>query len=396
MRFSQTLFQAITAFAAVASALPASTSGEAKKYLVKLESSSDADLTAHTQWVTEIHSRSLARRGGETAGVEKEFSFPGYQGYSGSFDEETLAAIKANPEIQVAVVEPELVVSTQSPVSQENAPWALSIISNANPPSSSSAYHYDSSAGEGAFIYVFDSGILLDHAEFGGRAVAGYTGNDPTDLEHGTGVASMAGGATFGVAKKATLVNVQVMGSDSGSSATIVDGMTWTVNDIISKNRVGKSVINMSLSTTITSVVINDAVQAAIDNGIPVVAAAGNSNWDAVETSPANQPNAIAVAACNKNYERWAWSNWGSTVDIFAPGQDVTVASATGTNASRISSGTSEAAPVVAGVVAYLLALEGSRTPAEIRSRLEELAIKDKITDTKEVPNLLLYNGIGN
>jgi subtilisin family serine protease len=205
----------------------------------------------------------------------------------------------------------------------------------------------------------------------------------------------MAGGATFGVAKKATLVNVQVMGSASGSTTTIVDGMTWTVNDIVSKNRVGKSVINMSLSTPTTSKVLNDAVQAAIDNGIPVVAAAGNSNEDSVNTSPANQPNAIAVAACNKNYQRWAYSNWGSTVDIFAPGQEVTVASATGTNASRISSGTSEAAPVVAGVVAYLLALEGPRTPAEIKTRLEELAIKDKITDTKEVPNLLLYNGIG-
>lgn len=393
MRFSQTLLQAITAFAAAASALPASTSGETKKYLVKLKSPLDADLTAHTQWVSEIHSRSLSRRGGETAGVEKEFSFPGYQGYAGSFDEETLEAIRASPE--VAEVEPELVVSTLSTISQENAPWALSIISNANPPSSSSAYHYDSTAGEGSFIYVFDSGILLDHAEFEGRAVAGYTGSDPTDLEHGTGVASMAGGATFGVAKKATLVNVQVMGSASGSTTTIVDGMTWTVNDIVSKNRVGKSVINMSLSTPITSQVLNDAVQAAIDNGIPVVAAAGNSNTDTVDTSPANQPNAIAVAACNKNYQRWAYSNWGSTVDIFAPGQDVTVASATGTNASRISSGTSEAAPVVAGVVAYLLALEGPRTPAEIRTRLDELAIKDQITDTKEVPNLLLYNGIG-
>jgi oryzin len=298
-------------------------------------------------------------------------------------------------EKQVLLVEPEQMFDIASPVTQQSPPWGLSAISNANPPSSKASYTYDSTAGAGTFVYVLDSGIYLQHEEFQGRAVFGAdTSGVSSEKQHGTLVAAIVNGVTYGVAKKATVVDVQVLGDNGGSSSGVLAGLSWTVNNVVSENRVGKAVINMSLSGA-NSVIFNNAVQSAIDAGIPVVAAAGNANQDASSSSPANQPNVITVAASNKDYQRWAWSNWGPACDIFAPGEGITSAWPTSASATYTTSGTSEAAPYVAGVVAYLLSLEGSRTPAQIWSRVQELAIKDKITDIKGIPSLLVYNGIG-
>ncbi|KAF4991745.1 hypothetical protein FGRMN_7635 [Fusarium graminum] len=377
---------------AVAVGLPTDRGTVPGKFIVALRPT-DVDLGLHARWLSDVQEQSLARRGIESSGVEKTFSFPGFQGYSGSFDDETIQIIKANS--SVLSVEPEQIYTVASPVTQQSPPWGLSAISNANPPSSSASYTYDLSAGAGIFAYVLDSGIYLQHDEFQGRAVFGAdTSGVASEKQHGTLVAAIVNGATYGVAKKATVVDVQVLGDDSGTSSGVLDGLAWTVNDVVAKNRAGKAVINMSLSGG-SSEIMNTAVQKAIDAGIPVVAAAGNENRDAANGSPGNNPNVITVAASNKNYQRWAHSNWGPTCDIFAPGQDIVSAWPTSASATRTASGTSEAAPHVAGIVAYLLALEGSRTPAQIWSRLKELAIKDKIADTQGVPNLLVYNGIG-
>ncbi|KAF5665061.1 alkaline protease (oryzin) [Fusarium heterosporum] len=385
----------LLSLAAVALALPTDKSAKGiipGKFVVALKPTG-VDLEPHTRWVSDVHGQVLACRGVESSGIDKTFSFPGFKGYSGSFDEETINIIKANS--SVLRVEPEHIFTVASAVTQQSPPWGLSALSNANPPSSSASCTYDSTAGAGTFAYILDSGIYLQHQEFQGRAIFGAdTSGVTTKKTHGTLVAALVNGATYGVAKKATVVDVQVLGDDFGSTSGILDGLGWTVNDVVSKKRAGKAVINMSLSGA-SSQILNDAVQKAIDAGIPVIAAAGNENQDASDSSPANHPNVITVAASNKNYQRWAQSNWGPACDIFAPGQDIISASSTSTSASRTSSGTSEAAPYVAGVVAYLLALEGSRTPAQIWSRLQELAIKDKIADPKGVPNLLVYNGIG-
>ncbi|KAM0187049.1 hypothetical protein ACHAPI_011367 [Fusarium lateritium] len=378
--------------AAIANALPTDKGIVPGKFIVALKPT-DVDLDLHSRWVSDVQGQSLTRRGVKSGGIDRTFSFPGFQGYSGSFDEETIEIIKANS--SVLRVEPEQTYTIASPVTQQSPPWGLSAISNAKPPSSSASYTYDSTAGAGIFAYVLDSGIYLQHQEFQGRAIFGAdTSGVASEKRHGTLVAAIINGATYGVAKKATVVDVQVLGDDYGSTSGVLAGISWTVNDIVSKKRAGKAVINMSLSGE-SSAIMNDAVQKAIDTGVPVVAAAGNEDQDAANGSPASNPNVITVAASNKNYQRWASSNWGPTCDIFAPGQDITSASPTSASATRTSSGTSEAAPHVAGVIAYLLALEGSRTPAQIWSRLKELAIKDKITDTKGVPNLLVYNGIG-
>ncbi|KAM0424542.1 hypothetical protein ACHAPT_010258 [Fusarium lateritium] len=361
---------------------------------LKPEVSSDSDFDLHARWVSELHAINVKKRDDAPTGLEKTFKFPGFSGYVGSFGDDTLNAIKNNP--NVTAVERNQEVFLASPVTQENPPWGLSAISHSNPPSSSSNYKYDSSAGTGTFSYVLDSGLLASHKEFEGRATLGYdaTNGAETDHGHGTHVAGIIGGSTYGVAKKTSIVGVQVTGIASGSSAWLLDGLDWTIRDILSKKRVGKAVINMSLLTS-SSTITNNAVQAVIDSGVPVVAAAGNSNIDAADWSPANLPEAITVAASNKDYQRWRNSNWGSVVDLFAPGQDVTSAWVTSSTATYTTSGTSQAAPHVAGVVAYLLALEGPRTPAEIKARILDLAIKDLISDRREVPNLLLYNGNG-
>ncbi|KAF5630038.1 alkaline protease 1 [Fusarium sp. NRRL 52700] len=382
--------------ATIALALPTDKDSKdlvAGKFIVALKSTANVDLDLHARWVSNVHEQSLTRRGVESGGIDKTFNFPGFKGYSGSFDEDTIEIIKANS--SVLHVEPEQTFTIASPITQQSPPWGLSAISNANPPSSKASYTYDSTAGAGTFVYVLDSGIYLDHEEFQGRAVFGADMSGiSSKKQHGTLVAAIVNGATYGVAKKATVVDVQVLGDDYGSSSGVLAGISWTVNDVVSKNRAGKAVINMSLSGA-NSVIFNEAVQKAIDAGIPVVAAAGNENDDASKSSPGNQPNVITVAASNKDYQRWAWSNWGPACDIFAPGEEITSAWPASASATYIASGTSEASPHVAGVIAYLFALEGSRTPAQIWSRLKELAIKDKITDVKGVPNLLVYNGVG-
>ncbi|KAH7008973.1 peptidase S8/S53 domain-containing protein [Ilyonectria destructans] len=363
------------------------------KWIVALKPEVASDLDLHTRWVSDIHARSIERRDDGVSGLDKKFDFPGFAGYSGSFNRETLEAIRANP--NVSALEPDQEVYLASLTTQEEPPWGLSAISHAKPPSSQSNYIYDSSAGEGTFSYVLDSGVFVEHLDYEGRAISyDATGGAETDYSHGTHVAGIIGGATYGVAKNTQLIGVQVTGSSVGQSSWILGGLTWTINDILSKGRVGKSVINMSLTAS-SSTIVNNAVQAVIDSGVSVIAAAGNSNSDTADWSPANLPAAITVAASNNNYNRWSASNWGSTVDLFAPGQAILSTWVGSPSAVYTTSGTSMAAPYVAGVVAYLLALEGPRTPAEIKARILELAIKDVISDRKDVPNFLLYNGNG-
>ncbi|KAH6687204.1 peptidase S8/S53 domain-containing protein [Plectosphaerella plurivora] len=364
--------------------------------LLALGAEAASDLALHARWVSDIHARSVQRRGDVGgSGLERTFAFPGFAGYVGSFDEETLEEIRAN--VNVTAVELDAEVQLASALtSQANPPWGLSAISHANPPVSDSDYIYDSSAGEGTFSYVFDSGILLSHVEFEGRAELGIdaTNGAVSDRTHGTHVAGIVGGRTYGVAKKTKIIDVQVTGSSLGQFSWLLAGIEWATLDIAAKNRTGKAVINASLATS-SSEITNAAWKAVIDAGIPVVAAAGNSNQDANDYSPANLPEAITVAASNRLYRRWSASNWGTAIDLFAPGQDIPSAWTPGVTDVHVTSGTSMAAPYVAGVIAYLLALEGRRTPAEIKARVLELATEGVIENLNGSPNVLLYNGNG-
>ncbi|KAK6957976.1 hypothetical protein Daesc_000768 [Daldinia eschscholtzii] len=368
------------------------------KYIVSLRP--DIDIGIHLNWVHNAHERSLSRRG--YAGLEKMFGFEGFNGYAGEFDDEVIALIKAND--NVLTVEPDRVARLTS-VTESDAPWGIASLSSrsklADGKTRGHKYCYDDSAGAGTYAYVLDSGVLTNNSEFEGRAIKGYnswTGEESFDdhFGHGTHVAGTIASKTYGVAKKATIVDVKVVRGEGYSTvAHVLDGINWTVHNITSTpGRAGKSVINMSL-TFKSSAALNSAVNAASLLGILSVVSAGNDGADASGISPASARSALTVGAVNWDRTRASWSNFGRDVDIFAPGVDVaSLWNVEG--AETLSSGTSMASPHVAGLVLYLKGLEmGLDWPAKTVARVKELATADVVIDAGSgSPNLLAYNGI--
>ncbi|KAL6912568.1 hypothetical protein FSST1_010328 [Fusarium sambucinum] len=378
------------------------------KYIVTLKTSaSAAKVESHIQWVGDVHRRSLSKR--ETAGIERKFNIKNWNAYAGQFDEETIKEIEASPE--VAFVEPDKIVklnyeqpnelSDRALTTQSGAPWGLGTISHRT--SGSTSYIYDTSAGEGSYAYVVDSGVLISHSQFGGRAVAGYSifsGANTDTLGHGTHVAGTIAGSTYGVAKKANIISVKVFQGAEGTDSGVLAGFNWAVNDITSKGRAGKAVINMSLGGE-ASQAWTSAINAAYNSGVLSVVAAGNGDDDGnplpvSSQSPANAANAITVAAITSAWRPTSFTNYGAGVDIFAPGQGVLSAWIGSNSATNSISGTSMACPHVAGLALYLKVLEGLTTPASVASRIKALGTSGKITGTLSgSPNLIAYNGNG-
>ncbi|KAI1776477.1 subtilisin-like serine protease pepD [Hypoxylon cercidicola] len=372
------------------------------KYIVSLRPEADAAL--HLSWVRDVHRRSLSRRGGSsTAGLEKTYGFGDFSAYAGEFDDETIMQILRSE--NVLHVEADRAAYLTSVQQQTDAPWGLEALSSRSRVSDGSTqgytYTYDSSSGEGTFAYVLDSGVLTNNSEFGGRAVKGYNAWDGTEsfddhFGHGTHVAGTIASNTYGVAKKATVIDVKVVRSVGYSTvAHVLDGINWAVNNATrTPGRAGKSVINMSLAFT-TSSTLNAAVDAASAMGILSVVSAGNDNADASTRSPASASTALTVGAVHQNRTRASFSNYGSRVAVFAPGVDV--ASLWNVEGVvSVSSGTSMSSPYVAGLALYLKGLEaGLDSPAATVARVRKLAVADVVADAgRGSPNLLAYNGI--
>ena len=281
---------------------------------------------------------------------------------------------------------------------QSGAPWGLGRISHKV--KGSTQYVYDTTAGSGTRVYVVDTGINTAHTQFGGRAVWGQnfiSGSANTDENgHGTHCAGTVGGSTYGVAKKATLVAVKVLDADgSGSNSGVISGVQWVGTNAKSLGLSSKSVLSMSLGGSFSSA-LNSAVQSTISAGVTVVVAAGNENQNAANVSPASAPNAITVGATDINDARASFSNFGAVLDVFAPGVSILSAWMGSNTATNTISGTSMACPHVAGLAAYLIALEGLSTPAAVASRIKALALTGKVTSPgTSSPNLLAYNGNG-
>ena len=248
--------------------------------------------------------------------------------------------------------------------------------------------------GEGVTVYMVDSGILSTHSEFAGRVRAGFTrisdGRGTEDCSgHGTHTAGIVGGATYGVAPKATLVPVRVTDcAGNGWTSDLIVGIDWAVAD----HQPGQpAVMNISMSGTLSSKV-NDAVNRAIADGIVVVTAAGNNNKDACSYSPGSTPGAINVAASDEKDARWAFSNFGKCVDIFAPGTSILSAWNTSTTMSRSLKGTSHAAPHVTGAVALALQANPKMSVTEVTSLVIDSATSGVIADPGlDSPNKFLY-----
>lgn len=210
-------------------------------------------------------------------------------------------------------------------------------------------------------------------------------------------VAGIIGGATYGVAKNATIVAVKIFEGNSGTTSTVIKGFEWAVNDIVSKGRTSTGVINMSLGGA-GSTTWDAAVTSAWNQGVLAVVASGNENQPASTRSPARSPEAICVGNVQQDLRRYggsSGSNYGPAVDIMAPGTNILSAYRTNDTATVSLSGTSMASPHVAGLVTYIRGLEGPLTAEAVKARVYELAIPGLVQDLKESADRLAYNGNG-
>ncbi|PKM09555.1 MAG: hypothetical protein CVV17_00450, partial [Gammaproteobacteria bacterium HGW-Gammaproteobacteria-7] len=238
-------------------------------------------------------------------------------------------------------------------VTQFNATWGLDRVDQRNLPLNGT-YVYDSGASN-VRAYVIDTGILATHTNLSGRVLAGTTfindGRGTSDCNgHGTHVAGTIAGTTWGVAKQAKVVPVRVFGCTGGASnSTIAAAIDW-----VRANHVKPAVVNMSLGGPKNSTV-DVATNNLINAGVLAVVAAGNNNSNACNFSPANVPNALTLGATTSTDARASFSNWGTCLDLFAPGNAITSAWWTSTSATNTISGTSMASPHAAGAAALYL-----------------------------------------
>ena len=312
------------------------------------------------------------------------------KGFSAEMSEQEAENLSRDENVKYVEEDGEIETST----TQVGATWGLDRIDQHVGPFDGN-YIY-TSAGNNVHVYIIDTGIRATHAEFGGRAVLsfdaigdGQNGNDCNG--HGTHVAGTVGGSNYGVAKNVTLHAVRVLNcSGSGATSGVVAGVDW-----VTQNHAGQSVANMSLggslSTTLTTAITN-----SIAAGVTYVVAAGNGNQDACNSSPANVPNAITVGATTSLDERAYFSNFGTCVDIFAPGVSITSAWNTDDVSTNMISGTSMASPHVAGVAALYLQDNPTAAPAAVTAAITGAATPGLVVNAgTNSPNLLLFSQLG-
>jgi aqualysin 1 len=311
------------------------------------------------------------------------------KGFSVRMPEEQAARLANDP--RVAFVEEDGVVSLVT--TQTNATWGLDRIDQRDLPLNAT-YNYNAT-GSGVKAYIIDTGIRATHTQIAGRVISGFTAiNDGLGTNdgngHGTHVSGTVGGTTYGVAKNVTLVAVRVLDSSgSGTNSGVISGVDFVTSD----HQAGQpAVANMSLGGGISSA-LDTAVSNSIADGVSYAIAAGNSNVDACTTSPARVASAITVGATTINDARASFSNFGTCLDIFAPGSNITSSWNTSDTATNTISGTSMATPHVAGVAALFLETNPTASPSTVTAALVNSSTPNKVTSAGTgSPNRLLYS----
>jgi subtilisin family serine protease len=317
------------------------------------------------------------------------------KGFAARLSPTALSKLKNNA--KVAFIEKDQVMTAnESQVSPIPFPWGIDRIDQANLPLSNSFTY--TSDGTLVDAYIIDTGILISHSDFGGRAVGGYSsiGSSKNWIDqngHGTHVAGTVGGTLYGVAKKVNLIAVRVLGPNgSGTTSGVIAGINWVVSD--RKNKSETAVGNMSLGGG-ASAALDLAVSNAVAAKIVMCVAAGNSKANAANYSPARVAAAITVGATRKD-DSFAddYSNYGSIVDILAPGTSITSDWYLNNTSTAILTGTSMATPHVTGVVAQYLSINTNTraSPSTVEASIKSASTKDKITGvTSGTVNALLF-----
>jgi cerevisin len=320
-----------------------------------------------------------------------------------------------NSMAEVALIEETVAIKTFA--QKTGAPWGLQRISSdagasGNARSQDFVYTFDDeNLGAGVDVYIVDTGVRTSHAVFGdgnggSRAIEGFsfTGSVADGDGHGTHCAGTATGLKFGVAQNANIIAVKVLGDDgSGSSSDTISGMDWIINRHETRKTDADfkgSVMSMSWGLQGTADAVDQVILSAIDAGIHISVAAGNDAADACQSTPSHNGGAnsavVSVGAVNIDNTVSTFSNIGTCVDVYAPGEQVLSSWATGDNVINFLSGTSMACPHVSGVMAYLLAQDDSLKldPAGLKAKLLATARENAFTgNIGGSDNLLLSNG---
>ncbi|MEU6023241.1 S8 family peptidase [Micromonospora sp. NPDC047134] len=351
-------------------------------YLVVLRSDAvgTAGSSAARAAVPDRASALVKRYGGSVSDV---FS-AALTGFSVKMTAAQAARLAANPAVEYVEQDQKITLAA----TQTNPTWGLDRIDQRNRPLSGTFTYPNTATNVRA--YIIDTGIRTTHGQFGGRATWGTNTVDSNNTDcngHGTHVAGTVGGSTYGVAKGVRLIAVKVLNcSGSGTTTGVINGVNW-----VTANAVKPAVANMSLGGGVSST-LDNAVANSIRAGISYAVAAGNSNANACNSSPARTSTAITVGSTTSTDARSSFSNYGSCVHIFAPGSSVLSAYHTSNTATSTLSGTSMAAPHVAGAAALVLSANPSWTPAQVKTYLVNNATTGVVTSPGSgSPNRLLY-----
>ncbi|MEU9300520.1 S8 family peptidase [Streptomyces sp. NPDC048269] len=402
MRHTRRKTAGISAIAVVAlalgaaAALPASAAGNAPLGVIENAGAAGTVSGSYIVTLNDSAARSTADSGKAVAErygakIDRTYS-AALNGYSVEVSEAQARKLAADPAVKSVVQNRVFTVDATQP----NPPsWGLDRIDQRALPLNQS-YTYPDKAGEGVTAYIIDTGVRKTHQDFGGRASDGYDAidNDNTAQDghgHGTHVAGTVAGGSYGVAKKARIVGVRVLDNNgSGTTAQVVAGIDW-----VTRNAVKPAVANMSLGGGADSA-LDTAVRNSIASGITYGVAAGNESTDASTKSPARVAEAITVGATTSTDAKASYSNYGSVLDIFAPGSSITSSWGTGDTATNTISGTSMATPHVVGAAALYLSQNPSSTPAQVRDGLVAAATPNVVTGPGTgSPNRLLNVGTG-